>query len=129
MFSAKTAKGVSLKTLELYGAVFFFRLLSILRHQGYLPFDKSGDWFYHVVEIFSQILVGLSIYLVFVPLMPTYNEKFGELNFVLFWWVWGVFTSICCLFLDKFGNLHVPDQLGALYLLVPAVLVALLFHP
>lgn len=83
MFSAKTAKGVSLKTLELYGAVFFFRLLSILRHQGYLPFDKSGDWFYHVVEIFSQILVGLSIYLVFVPLMPTYNEKFGELNFVL----------------------------------------------
>ena len=77
MFSAKTAKGVSLKTLELYAAVFFFRLLSILRHQGYLPFDKSGDWFYHFVEIFSQILVGLSIYLVFVPLMPTYNEKFG----------------------------------------------------
>lgn len=106
MFSAKTAKGVSLKTLELYAGVFFFRLLSILRHQGYLPFDKSGDWFYHFVEIFSQLLVGLSIYLVFVPLMPTYNEKF-----------------------DKFGNLHLPDQLGALYLLGPSVLLALIFHP
>lgn len=77
MFSAKTAKGVSLKTLELYAAVFFFRLLSILRHQGYLPYDKSGDWFYHFVEIFSQVLVGVAIYLVFVPLMPTYNEKYG----------------------------------------------------
>lgn len=106
MLSVKTAKGVSLKTLELYACVFFFRLLSILRHQGYLPFDKSGDWFYHFVEIFSQLLVGLSLYLMFVPLLPTYDEKY-----------------------DKFGNLHLPDQLGALYLLGPSVLVALIFHP
>ena len=80
MFTGKTAAGVSLKTLELYAIVFFFRLLSILRHQGYLPFDKSGDWFYHFVEIFSQILVGLSIFFVFGPLMPTYNEKYGGRN-------------------------------------------------
>ena len=30
---------------------------------------------------------------------------------------------------DKFGNLHLPDQLGALYLLGPSVLLAILFHP
>lgn len=50
MWSSKTAKGVSLKTLELYALTFSVRLLSIMRHQGYLPFDKSGDWFYHTVS-------------------------------------------------------------------------------
>lgn len=50
MWSSKSAKGVSLKTLELYALTFSVRLLSIMRHQGYLPFDKSGDWFYHVVR-------------------------------------------------------------------------------
>ena len=42
MYSSRSAKGVSLKSLELYALVFFFRLLSIMRHQGYLPFDKYG---------------------------------------------------------------------------------------
>lgn len=42
MYTSRSAKGVSLKTLELYALVFFFRLLSIMRHQGYLPFDKYG---------------------------------------------------------------------------------------
>lgn len=35
MFTAKTAKGVSAKSLELYIVVFICRLLSILRHSGY----------------------------------------------------------------------------------------------
>lgn len=34
MLTAKTAKGVSAKSLELYIVVFVCRLLSILRHQG-----------------------------------------------------------------------------------------------
>ena len=83
-FKSQRATGVSVKTLQLYCIVFFFRLTSIIRHEGYLPYDKSGDWFYHVVEIFSQILVGLSVYLVFVPLRPTYDEKFGRLQYNFF---------------------------------------------
>lgn len=120
MLTAKTVKGVSAKSLELYIVVFVCRLLSILRHQGdfsqsqlviidligYLPFDKSGDWFYHLVEIISLIAVSTSVYLLFIPLFPTYDEKY-----------------------DKFGNLHVPDRLGALYLLGPTILLAILFHP
>jgi len=35
---------VSLKTLEAYSVVFFFRIVSIFRHEGYLPYDRSGDW-------------------------------------------------------------------------------------
>mmetsp|Transcript_6335 Transcript_6335/g.9555 ORF Transcript_6335/g.9555 Transcript_6335/m.9555 type:complete len:296 (-) Transcript_6335:175-1062(-) len=106
MLTGKTAKGVSVKTLELYGVVFLCRLMSILRHQGYLPFDKTGDWFYHFVEIISLASVCLAVYLIFVPLVSTYDEKY-----------------------DKFGNLHVPDRLGGLYLLGPCVLMAIIFHP
>ena len=42
MWGYKTASGISVKTLELYALVFGCRLLSIMRHQGYLPYDKSG---------------------------------------------------------------------------------------
>ena len=73
------------------------------------PTDKSGDWFYHVVEILSFCCIVGVIYGVYGPLKPTYDDKF-----------------------DKFGNLHVPNELGALYVLYvlgPAVLLALLLHP
>ena len=43
-FKSKRATGVSVKTLQLYCLVFFFRLTSIIRHEGYLPYDKSGTW-------------------------------------------------------------------------------------
>lgn len=39
-----TGSSVSLKSLEAYVVVFLFRILSIMRHEGYLPYDKSGDW-------------------------------------------------------------------------------------
>jgi ER lumen protein retaining receptor len=51
MWGSRSAKSVSLKTLELYAVTFAVRILSIIRHQGYLPYDKTGDWFYHVVRI------------------------------------------------------------------------------
>lgn len=106
MWSTKSAKGVSIKSLELYGLTFFTRLLSILRHQGYLPFDKSGDWFYHFVEICSLLSVFLAIYGIFGPLISTYDDKH-----------------------DKFGSLYIPSEYGILYLVVPCLLLALLFHP
>jgi ER lumen protein retaining receptor len=106
MWTAKTASGISMKTLQLYGITFLFRLLSIFRHQGYLPYDKTGDWFYHVVETMSFISVGLALYGIFTPFLPTYNEKH-----------------------DRFGNYMIPNELGAVYILVPCIILALLFHP
>jgi hypothetical protein len=106
MWTAKTASGVSVKTLQLYALTFFARLLSILRHQGYLPFDKTGDWFYHLVETMSLVAVMLAIYGIFVPLISTYGEKH-----------------------DRFGNLHIPSEFGALYLMVPCIILAVIFHP
>ncbi len=106
MWSTKSAKGVSVKTLELYGLTFLIRLLSIMRHQGYLPFDKTGDWFYHMVEMMSFASVGLALYGLFGPLISTYDEKH-----------------------DKFGSLHIPSEFGIAYLVVPCIIVALFFHP
>lgn len=106
MWSLKSASGVSLKTLELYSVTFLVRLLSIFRHQGYLPYDKTGDWFYHLVESVSLIAVCFALYGIFGPLISTYSEKH-----------------------DRFGNLHIPSELGALYLLGPCVLLAVIFHP
>ena len=45
----KSAAGVSVKTLHCYFFVFIGRLISITRHEGYLPYDRSGDWLYHVI--------------------------------------------------------------------------------
>jgi hypothetical protein len=106
MWSSKSVQGVSVKTLQLYALTFIVRLLSIMRHQGYLPFDKTGDWFYHFVEICSLVCVIFAMYGVFGPLISTYDEKY-----------------------DKFGNLHIPNEFGALYIVVPCVLLSIFFHP
>lgn len=106
VWSTKSAKGVSVKSLQIYSLVFFFRLLSILRHQGYLPFDKTGDWFYHFVEIMSMVSVVLLIYGIFGPLVSTYNEKH-----------------------DKFGAYNIPAEFGALFAIVPCIIIAVIFHP
>ena len=42
---SKSASGISSKTLQCYVCVFASRLLSILRHEGYLPYDRSGECF------------------------------------------------------------------------------------
>eukprot|EP00968_Pinguiococcus_pyrenoidosus_P002586 scaffold145_cov261-Pinguiococcus_pyrenoidosus.AAC.14 len=103
---SKSCRGISVKSLEAYAVVFVFRLLSIVRHEGYLPWDKSGDWFYHVVEISSMGLVSLSLYLTLVRFRNTYDAQ-----------------------TDTFGNLHVPDHLGVVWLLGPPLVLALLLHP
>lgn len=74
---------------------------------GYLPFDKTGDWMYHAVEIVSLCAVGTLLFGFFGPLKSTYEDKF-----------------------DKFGNQPpVPPQYGFVYVLVPALVMAILFHP
>lgn len=107
VWSGMNVRSVSMKTLVLYSTCFSFRLLSIMRHQGYLPFDKTGDWLYHAVEFFSLAAAGLLLFAIFGPLKSTYEDKF-----------------------DRFGNLPpVPREFGAVYLIAPALLLAIFFHP
>ena len=105
-WGTKSVSGVSFKSMQLYVVVFICRLSSIFRHQGYLPFDKSGDWLYHCIEVLSLLGVGLVCYAIFGPLLSTYDEN-----------------------LDRFGNFYIPGELGAIYVLVPCVVIAVFFHP
>lgn len=69
----KSVTGVSLKTLECYSLVFLFRFLSVIFYSGYLPLDKSGDWFYQFCEVLSFVVVLYNIYLILFPLKYTHN--------------------------------------------------------
>ncbi len=106
MWTSSSAKSVSVKTLEVYVIVFGARLMSIMRHQGYLPYDKSGDWFYHFAEIMSFLFVFIAIYGLLGPMISTYEEKY-----------------------DRFGNFKIPNEFGVIYLIVPCIILAILFHP
>lgn len=106
IFRSQRATGVSIKTLQLYVLVFFFRLTSIIRHEGYLPYDKSGDWLYHFIEGMSLLFTSAALYACMVPFKHTYQAD-----------------------LDRFGEYHVPPGMGAVYLAAPIMLVAILVHP
>jgi len=105
-FKSQRATGVSAKTLQLYCIVFFFRLTSIIRHEGYLPYDKSGDWLYHFIEIMALIFTASALYGVSVPFKSTYQAD--------------------C---DRFGEFHVPSGYGIVYLAAPILIIALCLHP
>lgn len=106
--ATRKASNISLKTLQAYALVFAARLCSILFYEGYLPFDKSGDWFYQAVEIGALVLaLGL-----IVALLTTHRRTYSAAS-------------------DRFGGgvLGLPDAAGVLVLAAPAALLAALLHP
>lgn len=105
-FKSQRATGVSIKSLQLYFLVFFFRLTSIVRHEGYLPYDRSGDWLYHLIEITALLFVSAALYACMVPFKGTYQ---GDQ--------------------DCFGEFNVPPGFGAVYIAVPVFVVAIFIHP
>lgn len=105
-FKSQRASGISAKTLQLYCVVFACRLTSIIRHEGYLPYDKSGDWLYHFIEIMALIFTGAALWGTMVPFKATYEADS-----------------------DKFGEMNVPKGFGAVYLAVPTLFIAICFHP
>jgi len=102
----KSVAGLSLKTIELYSLVFFFRLCSILRFEGYLPFDSSGDWLYSFLETMALLMSIGVIYLIQFQFKSSYESRY-----------------------DAFGNLHVPEEFGIIYILVPCIILGMIFHP
>jgi len=105
-FKSRRVTGVSAKTLQLYSLVFFFRLTSIVRHEGYLPYDRSGDWVYHLIEIMGLVFTASALWACRGPFKSTYEVES-----------------------DKFGEFHVPRGYGAVYLAIPVLIVAIILHP
>lgn len=60
---SNSCAGVSLKMIELYVVVIFSRLCSIVPFEGYLPYDRSGDWLYQTVETICLCLAGSIVWL------------------------------------------------------------------
>jgi hypothetical protein len=78
--SGKSVSGVSLKMMECYICVFFARSLAIIPFEGYLPFDKSGDWLYQVCEAFCLCLSGSIVYCCRVQYKNTYDPHSDNMN-------------------------------------------------
>lgn len=95
--SGRTVKGVSLRMMECYLAIFVCRLCAIVPFEGYLPFDKSGDWFYQCCEGVGLVLAATIVFFCRVRYAATYDPS--------------------------------NDTLNHLWLMLPALAMALIFHP
>jgi ER lumen protein retaining receptor len=102
----RSVKNISLKTLECYALVFAARLCSILRYEGYLPYDRSGDWLFKATEAGALVIVLALIGCVLGPFRASYKPG-----------------------ADRFSLPGLPAALGAVVLAVPALLFAVLLHP
>lgn len=70
---SRSVKGVSLKMMECYIAIFFGRLCAIVPFEGYLPFDKSGDWLYQACEAIGFVLACTIVYFCRIRFVHTYD--------------------------------------------------------
>ncbi|KAK8816271.1 endoplasmic reticulum retaining receptor [Blastocystis sp. ATCC 50177/Nand II] len=105
-FRSKSVMGISAKSMECYAVVYFMRLIAIYNSSSYLPFDRSGDWLYHLIETTTFICVVLIIYLMKVPLKYTHNIHH-----------------------DTWGQQYIRKEYTALLLILPSIICALIVHP
>lgn len=76
----KSVKGVSLKMMECYILVFFCRAIAIIPFEGYLPYDKSGDWLYQLCEGFCLFLSASIVYFCRFQYASTYDPAADHMN-------------------------------------------------
>eukprot|EP00747_Dinoflagellata_sp_TGD_P167162 gnl/TRDRNA2_/TRDRNA2_191112_c0_seq1.p1 gnl/TRDRNA2_/TRDRNA2_191112_c0~~gnl/TRDRNA2_/TRDRNA2_191112_c0_seq1.p1 ORF type:complete len:281 (+),score=55.85 gnl/TRDRNA2_/TRDRNA2_191112_c0_seq1:110-952(+) len=118
--SGKTVKGVSLKMMECYILVFFFRLCAIIPFEGYLPFDKSGDWLYQVCEAFGLCLSGSVVFCCRVQYANTYDQSTDTINHI---WLIGPAAAIALIFHPHLNNFLLSDIAWAFALYLESVCV------
>lgn len=78
--TGRTVKGVSLRMMECYILIFLGRLIAIIPSEGYLPFDKSGDWFYQLCEVIGFCLAGTIVFFCRSRYASTYDPTTDTLN-------------------------------------------------
>lgn len=119
--SARSVKGVSLKMMECYILVFLGRLCAIVPFEGYLPFDKSGDWLYQVCEFVGFCLACVIVYCCRIKYTSAYNPATDTLNHL--WLIMPAF-AVSLIFHPNLNN-FLPSDIAwafALYLESVAVL-------
>ena len=101
---------VSFKTLQAYALVYAARLTSILFYEGYLPYDKSGDWFYQSVEVSALVVCAALLACIQLRILR-YADKADTFDAQLS------------------RLLGLPPWAGVLVLVVPVLLLAAVLHP
>jgi len=108
--TSQSFAGISLKSLQLQAGTFFFRFLSTLFHDGYLPLDSSGDFIYRFAEFSALAAACGGLYMAYAKFNRTYEKE-----------------------KDSFGNFGPTGGdrsiYGAVWLAAPALLLALFVHP
>jgi len=87
--TSKSCSGVSLKMYECYVVVLSARLCSIVPFEGYLPYDRSGDWLYQTVEAISLLLAGTIVFMCRRRFASTYDPTTDTLNHL-----WLIFPAL-----------------------------------
>merc|ERR1719453_1929737 len=93
--TANSVQGVSLKMMECYLAIQLGRLCAIVPFEGYLPFDKSGDWLYQVIEALTFCLVGSIVYMCRFRFASTFDPTMDTLNHL---WLIGPSAAMALVF-------------------------------
>merc|ERR1719265_3139264 len=118
--STKTVKGVSLKMMECYIVVFLCRLVAIVPFEGYLPFDKSGDWLYQVCEAFGLCLAGSIVYCCRMQYASTYDPAADTFNHL---WIIGPAAGVALVLHPHLNNFLPSDIAWAFALYLESVTV------
>eukprot|EP00591_Stephanopyxis_turris_P006485 CAMPEP_0195507356 /NCGR_PEP_ID=MMETSP0794_2-20130614/825_1 /TAXON_ID=515487 /ORGANISM="Stephanopyxis turris, Strain CCMP 815" /LENGTH=316 /DNA_ID=CAMNT_0040634011 /DNA_START=54 /DNA_END=1004 /DNA_ORIENTATION=+ len=105
IWTTKETTGISAKTLQLYCLVFLVHNYTIIFDDTYVPYDESATFLYNIIGVMSLVFAASALYACNGPFKKTYQED-----------------------LDKFGEWKVPPGFGALYIVAPCVILALLFH-
>lgn len=73
----KQPEKVSSQSLLDFAIIYLVRLVAIVRHEGYLVHDKSGDWLYHFIDVFSLGLILGSLPRAATPIWSQMKQFLG----------------------------------------------------
>lgn len=118
--TATSVKGVSLKMMECYLAIQLGRLCAIVPFEGYLPFDKSGDWLYQVVEALTFCLAGSCVYMCRFRFVNTHDATTDTLNHM---WLIGPSAAMAVVFHPNLNSFMPSDMAWAFALYLESVAV------
>jgi hypothetical protein len=117
---AQSCKGVSLKMMECYLCIQLGRLCAIVPYEGYLPFDKTGDWLYQVIEALTFCLAGSIVYMCRFRYGSSYDPALDNLNHL---WLSGPSAAMALVFHPTLNSFMPSDMAWAFALYLESVAV------
>jgi len=73
VYTSRSVSGLSKNSIICYTICLGFRLLSLTRYDGYLPYDSTGDFIYRLAETLSFVFCGIVLYFMVSKFKTSYN--------------------------------------------------------